>query len=204
MELADQRRHQLGKTTLLNTLASGIPAGERVVTIEETAELRFERAHVVRLEARPPNSEGAGAVTVGDLVRAALRMRPDRIVVGEVRGAEAFDLIEALNTGHDGSLSTVHANNPRSALLRLEALALRASVDLPVRSVRAHIDQCVDAIVHVERGPFGERRLRLIAEVSGEAAGDGPLDVRTLWDVAAGRIAPPSRPTRRPCPSPPP
>ena len=193
-----------GKTTLLNTLASGIPAGERVVTIEETAELRFERAHVVRLEARPPNSEGAGAVTVGDLVRAALRMRPDRIVVGEVRGAEAFDLIEALNTGHDGSLSTVHANNPRSALLRLEALALRASVDLPVRSVRAHIDQCVDAIVHVERGPFGERRLRLIAEVSGEAAGDGPLDVRTLWDVAAGRIAPPSRPTRRPCPSPPP
>ena len=124
-----------GKTTLLNALSAEIPAEERVVTIEETAELRLAQPHVVRLEARPPNAEGAGAVPVRDLVRAALRMRPDRIVVGEVRGGEALDMLQALNTGHDGSLSTVHANSAADALARLETLVLLAGVGLPLRAV---------------------------------------------------------------------
>src|SRR5207249_8952866 len=126
-----------GKTTLLNTLAGEVSSEERVVTIEETAELRLGHPHIVRLEARPANAEGAGAVPVRELVRAALRMRPDRLVVGEVRGGEAFDMLQALNTGHDGSLSTVHANSPGDALARLETLVLLAGIPLPLTAVRA-------------------------------------------------------------------
>src|SRR5262249_45087486 len=128
-----------GKTTLLNALSGAIDPSERIVTIEETAELRLRQPHVVRLEARPANAEGAGAVGVRELVRCALRMRPDRIIVGEVRGGEALDMLQALNTGHEGSLSTVHANGPREALRRLETLALFAGVALPLAAVRSQI-----------------------------------------------------------------
>ena len=130
-----------GKTTLLNTLSGAIPAAERVVTIEETAELRLAQPHVVRLEARPPNAEGAGGVGVRALVRAALRMRPDRVVVGEVRGVEALDMLQALNTGHDGSMSTIHANGAADALSRLETLVLLADAGLPLVAVRAQVDR---------------------------------------------------------------
>src|SRR6266404_4782931 len=125
-----------GKTTLLNVLSSYIPEGERIVTIEEAAELRLAQDHVVSLETRPPNLEGTGAVTIRDLVRNALRMRPDRIVVGECRGGEALDMLQAMNTGHDGSMTTLHANSPRDALARMETLVLMAGMDLPVRAIR--------------------------------------------------------------------
>ena len=140
-----------GKTTTLNALSGAIPAGERIVTIEDAAELSLRQGHVVRLEARPPNLEGRGEVTIRQLVRNALRMRPDRIVVGEVRGAEALDLLQALNTGHDGSLSTVHANSPEDALRRLETLALMADVGLPHAAVREQVASAVDLVVHQER-----------------------------------------------------
>jgi pilus assembly protein CpaF len=149
-----------GKTTLLNALSGAIGAHERVVTIEETAELRLAQPHVVRLEARPANGEGAGAVVVRELVRAALRMRPDRIVVGEVRGPEALDMLQALNTGHDGSMCTVHANNAADALARLETLALFAGVGLPANALRAHIASAIDAVVFVARARDGERDRR--------------------------------------------
>jgi pilus assembly protein CpaF len=166
-----------GKTTLLNALSAAIPAGERIVTIEETAELRLGQPHVVRLEARRPNAEGSGEVTVRELVRAALRMRPDRIVVGEVRGGEALDMLQALNTGHDGSLSTVHANSPRDALHRLETLVLFSGVALPLAAIRAQLGAGVDAIVQVRRAPGGGRRVECVAEV--RAVGDD-LDVAPL------------------------
>ena len=140
-----------GKTTLCNALARAIDPSERIVTIEETAELRLPQPHVVRLEARPANAEGVGAVAVRDLVRTALRMRPDRSIVGEVRGGEALDMLQALNTGHDGSLSTVHANGPAEALARLETLALFGGVALPLPAIRAQLAAAVDAIVHVAR-----------------------------------------------------
>jgi pilus assembly protein CpaF len=168
-----------GKTTLLNTLSAAIPGAERIVTIEETAELRLAQPHVVRLEARPPNAEGAGAVSVRDLVRTALRMRPDRVVVGEVRGGEALDMLQALNTGHDGSLSTVHANGPVDVLPRLETLVLMAGVGLPLRAVRSQIGAAVDAIVHVARHADGQRRVEAIAEV---VDGGDRLDVRPLFE----------------------
>ncbi len=157
-----------GKTTLLNALSAAIPAQERIVTIEETAELRLGQPHVVRLEARRPNAEGAGEVTVRELVRAALRMRPDRIVVGEVRGGEALDMLQAMNTGHDGSLSTIHANSPRDALRRLETLVLFSGVALPLTAVRAQIGAGVDAVVQVRRAPDGSRRVECVAEVRGD------------------------------------
>jgi pilus assembly protein CpaF len=185
-----------GKTTLLNALSQAVPVHDRIVTIEETAELRLAQCHVVRLEARPANSEGVGAVTVRDLVRAALRMRPDRLVVGEVRGAEAFDMLQALNTGHDGSLSTIHANGPADALARLETLVLLADSGLPLEAVRAQVIASIDAIVFVARGAGGERRIESIAEVDSGAA-----RVRSIWEwngVALVPIAPPRRPTRRP------
>ncbi len=155
-----------GKTTLLNTLAGCIDGACRVVTIEETAELRLPQPHVVRLEARPANSEGAGAVTVRDLVRASLRMRPDRIVVGEVRGGEALDLLQALNTGHAGSMCTIHANRCLDALRRLETLALLAGVALPIAAVRAQIASAIDIVVFVVRGREGRRIVSEIAEVA--------------------------------------
>jgi pilus assembly protein CpaF len=191
-----------GKTTLLNTLSQAIGRDERVVTIEETTELRLAQPHVVRLEARPPNAEGAGSVGVRDLVRAALRMRPDRLVVGEVRGAEALDMLQALNTGHDGSMSTIHANGPADALARLETLVLLADAGLPLVAVRAQVAASVDAVVQVVRRSGGVRRIEAIGEV-GEAVGDG---VRPLfgWHGGALRaLGPAHRPARRPDVAPP-
>src|SRR5512139_2176083 len=148
-----------GKTTLLNVLSSFIPEGERIVTIEDAAELQLQQDHVVRLESRPPNIEGRGAVTIRDLVRNSLRMRPDRIVVGECRGGESLDMLQAMNTGHDGSLSTLHANAPRDAIARLEALVLMAGMDLPLRVVRQQISSAVDLIIQQTRLKDGSRKV---------------------------------------------
>ncbi len=178
-----------GKTTLLNALAGRVSPQHRVVTIEDAAELQLEHPHVVRLEARPESREGGGAVTIRDLVRNALRMRPDRMVVGEVRGPEALDLLHALNTGHGGCLSTLHANGPVDALRRLAALAAAADERLGVEAVRDHVASAIDAIVHVGRVDGGARRVSAVAEVSGHDT------VRLLADVAGVR-APASRPAR--------
>ena len=160
-----------GKTTTLNALSAFLPAAERIVTIEDAAELRLQQPHVVRLEARPPSLEGRGEVTIRRLVRNALRMRPDRIVVGEVRGAEALDMLGAMSTGHDGSLSTIHAGSPDEALRRLETLALMAGVGLPHAAVRELVGGAVDVVVHQERGPDGTRRVVAVAEVARGAGG---------------------------------
>jgi pilus assembly protein CpaF len=184
-----------GKTTLLNALSAAVPYSDRIVTIEETAELRLLQPHVVRLEARPANAEGVGAVGVRELVRAALRMRPDRLVVGEVRGGEALDMLQALNTGHDGSLSTIHANGPADALTRLETLVLFADSGLPLAAVRAQIAASVDAVVFVARRAGGVRRIEAIAEV-----GESGANVRLLhqWDgTSLVPVAAPRRPGRR-------
>jgi pilus assembly protein CpaF len=184
-----------GKTTLLNALSGAIASEERIVTIEETAELRLRQPHVVRLEARPPNAEGAGAFSVRDLVRAALRMRPDRLVVGEVRGPEALDMLQALNTGHDGSLSTIHANSATDALTRLETLVLLAASGLPLPAVQAQIVASIDAVVFVARRARGERRIEAIVEL-GDAPGADvrPLFVRGARSMVA--VGPPSRAAR--------
>jgi pilus assembly protein CpaF len=155
-----------GKTTLLNALSSFISTGERMVTIEDAAELRLQQPHVVRLESRPAGVEGRGEVTIRDLLRNALRMRPDRIVIGEVRGPEALDLVMALNTGHDGALSTVHANSPADALRRIETLALMAGVGLPHEAIAEQVQRGIDLVVHLERGADGSRRVGEIAEVA--------------------------------------
>jgi pilus assembly protein CpaF len=173
-----------GKTTTLNALSGAIPAGERIVTIEDAAELRLRQPHVVRLEARPPNVEGRGEVTIRRLVRNALRMRPDRIVVGEVRGPEALDMLMALNTGHEGSLTTVHANSPEEALRRIETLALMAGVGLPHAAVREQVADAFDLVVHQARRPGGERRVTSVAEVVRVAGGAG---VRTLYTLRGER-----------------
>jgi pilus assembly protein CpaF len=152
-----------GKTTLLNALSSFIAPGERVVTIEDAAELRLQQPHVVRLETRPAGVEGRGEVTIRDLLRNALRMRPDRIVIGEVRGPEALDLLMALNTGHQGALSTVHANSPADALSRIETLTLMAGVGLPHEVVAEQVRRGFDLVVHLERRPDGRRRVTEIA-----------------------------------------
>ena len=178
-----------GKTTLLNALAGRIVPQHRVITIEDAAELQLEHPHVVRLEARPESREGGGAVTIRDLVRNALRMRPDRLVVGEVRGPEALDLLHALNTGHAGCLSTLHANGPVDALRRLAALAAAADERLPADAVRDHVASAIDAIVHLGRAPGGSRRLSVVAEVTGHDT------VRLLADDAGVR-APVSRAAR--------
>jgi pilus assembly protein CpaF len=154
-----------GKTTLLNALSSFIAASERVVTIEDAAELRLQQPHVVRLESRPAGVEGRGEVTIRDLLRNALRMRPDRIVIGEVRGIEALDLLTALNTGHDGALSTVHANSPGDALNRLETLALMAGVGLPHAAIAEQVRRGIDLVVHLQRHSDGRRRVTEIIEV---------------------------------------
>ena len=185
-----------GKTTLLNALSQSIPHTDRIVSIEETAELRLAQPHVVRLEARPPNAEGAGGVSVRALVRAALRMRPDRLVVGEVRAGEALDMLQALNTGHDGSMSTIHANGPVDALARLETLVLLADSGLPLAAVRAQVAASIDAVVFVARGPGGERRVEAIAEVDGRHRdGARPLFVRR--DRRLVPVARVTRPARR-------
>jgi len=156
-----------GKTTLLNVLSNFIPDGERIVTIEDAAELRLNHSHLVSLESRPTNIEGRGAVTIRDLVRNALRMRPDRIVVGECRGGEALDMLQAMNTGHEGSLTTLHANTPRDALARLETLVLMAGMDLPIGAIREQIASAVDIIVQQTRFACGSRKVTSIAEISG-------------------------------------
>ena len=171
-----------GKTTLLNALAGCAPPGERVVTVEDAAELRLPQPHVLRLEARPPNAEGIGEVALRDLVRSALRLRPDRLVVGEVRGGEALDLLQALNTGHAGCLATVHANGTAEALRRLETLVLLAGVGLPLGAVRAQLAAAVDAVVHVARAADGARRVTAVAEVGAATADADSVPVRLLAD----------------------
>ncbi|MDB4874257.1 MAG: hypothetical protein JWM41_703 [Gemmatimonadetes bacterium] len=156
-----------GKTTMLNSLSAFIPAAERIITIEDAAELRLQQQHVVRLETRPPNVEGRGEVAARDLVRNALRMRPNRIIIGEVRGAEAIDMLQAMNTGHEGSLATVHANSPRDAMARLETMVLMASTNLPMKAIREQIASTLDLIVQVNRQSDGARRVTSITEVLG-------------------------------------
>jgi pilus assembly protein CpaF len=167
-----------GKTTTLNVLSSFIPDDERIITIEDAAELKLQQPHVVRLEYRPPNIEGRGEVTIRDLVRNALRMRPDRIVVGEVRGGEALDMLQAMNTGHDGSISTIHANSPRDALSRLETMVLMAGMDLGVRAIREQISSALNLIIHQGRLKDGTRRITHITEIVGMEG-----DVITLQDI---------------------
>ncbi|HIE51560.1 MAG TPA: CpaF family protein, partial [Armatimonadetes bacterium] len=167
-----------GKTTTLNVLSAFIPNNERIVTIEDAAELQLRQEHVVPLEARPPNIEGKGEITIRDLVRNALRMRPDRIVVGECRGGEALDMLQAMNTGHDGSLTTAHANNPRELLSRLETMVLMAGMDLPLRAIREQIAAAIDLIIHQGRLRDGSRRIEYVTEVTGMEG-----DIITLQDL---------------------
>jgi len=167
-----------GKTTLLNALSAAIADSERIVTIEDAAELALKQAHVLRLEGRPKNMEGSGEVSIRDLVRNALRMRPDRIIVGEVRGAEALDMLQAMNTGHDGSLTTVHANAPRDALARIETMVLMAGYDLPLRAIRQQVASALDLIIHLERFEDGSRRVSAITEVQRMES-----DVITLQEI---------------------
>jgi len=175
-----------GKTTLLNVLSSFIPEGERIVTIEDAVELQLQQDHVVRLESRPPNIEGRGAITIRDLVRNSLRMRPDRIVVGECRGGESLDMLQAMNTGHDGSLSTVHANSPRDAIARLETLVLMAGMDLPLRAIREQIASAVDVVVQLTRLRDGTRRVTHVTEVQGMEGETVTLQDAFLFDYSAG------------------
>ncbi|MBP2241763.1 pilus assembly protein CpaF [Cytobacillus eiseniae] len=164
-----------GKTTLLNALARAIPGKERVITIEDSAELKLDRPNVVGMEARPPNVEGSGEITIRQLVRNALRMRPDRIIVGEVRGAEAFDMLQAMNTGHEGSLTTVHANSPLDALKRVEGMVIMAGMDLPSKVIREYIVGAIDLIVQGTRLPDGQRKLVSISEVVKKPSGEAEI-----------------------------
>jgi pilus assembly protein CpaF len=167
-----------GKTTTLNVLSSFIPDDERIITIEDAAELRLQQPHIVRLESRPPNIEGRGEISIRDLVRNALRMRPDRIVVGEVRGGEALDMLQAMNTGHDGSISTIHSNSPRDSLSRLETVTLMAGMELSARSIREQIASALNLVVHQSRLKDGTRRITHVTEIVGMEG-----DVITLQDV---------------------
>ena len=172
-----------GKTTLLNALSERISDEERIVTIEDAAELQLKQQHVLPLEARPKNIEGEGEVAIRDLLRNSLRMRPDRIIVGEVRGGEALDMLQAMNTGHDGSLSTVHANSPRDALHRVETMVLMAGFDLPMRAIREQVASALDLIVHLDRMDDGTRRVVAICEVQRMES-----DVITLQDLFGYRV----------------
>ncbi|MGQ0520158.1 MAG: CpaF family protein [Actinomycetota bacterium] len=156
-----------GKTTNLNVLSSFVPDGERIITIEDSAELQLQQPHVINLESRPPNAEGVGEVRIRDLVKNSLRMRPDRIIVGEVRGAEALDMLQAMNTGHEGSMTTVHANSARDALSRLETMVLMAGFDLPVRAIREQVNAAIDVIMHLDRRSDGRRVVTSVTEVQG-------------------------------------
>jgi pilus assembly protein CpaF len=175
-----------GKTTTLNVLSSFLPDDERILTIEDSAELKLQQPHVVRLESRPPNIEGRGEVSIRDLVRNALRMRPDRIVVGEVRGGEALDMMQAMNTGHDGSISTVHSNSPRDALARIETMMLMAGVDLGVRAIREQIASALNLIVHQARMKDGIRRITHITEIVGMEGDVIALQDLFKFDYSAG------------------
>nr|WP_245192548.1 CpaF family protein [Arthrobacter pigmenti] len=175
-----------GKTTLLNVLSSFLPNSDRIVTIEDAVELQIQQQHVVRLESRPPNTEGKGQVTIRDLVRNSLRMRPDRIVIGEVRGGESLDMLQAMNTGHDGSLSTVHANSPRDAVARLETLVLMAGMDLPLRAIREQLASAVNLIVQIARLRDGTRRITHVTEVQGMEGEVVTLQDAFVFDYSAG------------------
>jgi pilus assembly protein CpaF len=167
-----------GKTTLLNVLSGYISDHERIVTIEDSAELQIKQEHVARLECRPPNLEGKGAIRQRELVINALRMRPDRIILGEVRGEEAMDMLQAMNTGHDGSITTIHANNPRDAIARIETMAMMGSIALPAAAIRAQIASAVDLIVQVSRMSDGSRRVTHISEITGTSG-----DIISLQDI---------------------
>jgi pilus assembly protein CpaF len=167
-----------GKTTTLNVLSGFVPGDERIITIEDAAELQLHQEHVLRLEARPPNIENKGEVRIRDLVRNALRMRPDRIVVGEIRDAAALDMLQAMNTGHDGSICTVHANSPRDVLSRVETMVLMAGMDLPIRAIREQVASAIDLIVHQQRFKDGSRRITHVTEVVGMEG-----DIITLQDL---------------------
>jgi len=156
-----------GKTTLLNAVSQYIDNDERAITIEDTVELRLQQSHVVQMETRPPNIEGIGQVGQRELLRNALRMRPDRIIVGEVRGPEAFDMLQAMNTGHDGSMSTIHANSPRDALYRVENMVMMANLNLPLKAIRMHLASALNLVVHVERMWDGIRRVQSVVEIAG-------------------------------------
>ncbi len=175
-----------GKTTLLNVLSRFIPSNERIVTIEDAVELHLQQPHVVRLESRPANIEGSGEITIRDLVRNSLRMRPDRIVVGECRGGEALDMLQAMNTGHDGSISTLHANSPRDAMSRLETLVLMAGMDLPLRAIREQAASAVDLIVQIQRLRDGTRRIVNVTEVMGMEGDTVILQDIFRFDFGAG------------------
>jgi pilus assembly protein CpaF len=175
-----------GKTTTLNVISSFIPDDERILTIEDAAELKLQQPHVVRLESRPPNIEGKGQVAIRDLVRNALRMRPDRIVVGEVRGAEALDMLQAMNTGHDGSISTIHCNSPRDALSRLETITMMAGMELSARSIREQIASAIQLIVYQQRLKDGTRRFTHVTEVAGMEGEVITLQDIFLFDFSAG------------------
>ncbi|WP_429594064.1 CpaF family protein [Arthrobacter crystallopoietes] len=189
-----------GKTTLLNVLSSFLPESDRIVTIEDAVELQLQQQHIVRLESRPPNTEGKGAVTIRDLLRNSLRMRPDRIVVGEVRGGESLDMLQAMNTGHDGSLSTVHANSPRDAVARLETLVLMAGMDLPLRAIREQIASAVDLIIQIARLRDGTRRITHVTEVQGMEGDVVTLQDAFIFDYSAG-VGPDGRFLGRPVPT---
>ena len=171
-----------GKTTTLNVLSAFVPGDERIVTIEDAAELQLQQEHVITLESRPPNIEGQGEVKIRELVKNALRMRPDRIIVGEVRGAETLDMLQAMNTGHEGSLTTIHANSPRDALSRLETLVMTAGVELPHRAIREQIASAFDVLIQIQRLVEGSRRVTHISEVVGMES-----DVVTLQDIFLAR-----------------
>jgi pilus assembly protein CpaF len=175
-----------GKTTTLNVLSSFIPNDERIITIEDAAELKLNQEHVIRLESRPPNIEGKGQVTIRDLVRNALRMRPDRIIIGEVRGGEALDMLQAMNTGHDGSLSTIHANSSRDVLSRLETMVLMAGMEIPMKAIREQVASAVDLIVHMNRLKDGTRRFARISEVQGMEQDTITLQDLFLFDYSMG------------------
>ncbi|HVM02867.1 MAG TPA: CpaF family protein [Acidimicrobiales bacterium] len=175
-----------GKTTNLNVLSSFVPDGERIVTIEDSAELQLQQPHVINLESRPPNAEGVGEVRIRDLVKNSLRMRPDRIIVGEVRGAEALDMLQAMNTGHEGSMTTVHANSPRDALSRLETMVLMSGFDLPVRAIREQVNAALDVIMQVDRRPDGRRVVTAVTEVQGMEGDVILLQDIFRWQPAAG------------------
>ena len=177
----------VGKTTTLNVLSSFVPPDERVVTIEDAAELRLSHEHIVSLEYRPPNIEGRGETTIRDLVRNSLRMRPDRIIVGEIRGGEALDMLQAMNTGHDGSLSTVHANSPRDALSRVETMVLMAGLDLPMRAIREQTSRAINLIVHQGRLNDGSRRITHVTEIQGMEGDIITLQNLFVFDFAAGQ-----------------
>jgi pilus assembly protein CpaF len=178
-----------GKTTLLNVLSSYIPHDERIITIEDAVELQLQQDHVVQLESRPANIEGTGEATIRDLVRNSLRMRPDRIVVGEVRGGESLDMLQAMNTGHEGSLSTIHANSPRDAMSRLETLVLMAGMDLPLRAIREQIASAIDVIVQLGRLRDGTRRIIAVTEVQGMEGETVTLQDAFVFDYSAGMDA---------------